>query len=280
MLASTRGAESRFVTEGEADELRRLWRTPEWSADGRFVVHGKTESLVVSPAEGGEARRIATPGTGENSSATWSPNGRWIAFTGFQDVTHPETDLYVVRADGSGLRQLRSYSHDPQWSHDGSLIAFRFDETDIHVGESIGVIRPDGSGLRFLTKQHEGPDHRSANQASWVDARTLVFVSYQQRQGPRKVVDIHTIRSDGRGERRVTYQCHLGSRGDDRISGSNPSQTRSVRLRVVTSCRSGPRGRRASRRAQATTASAPSTECAMPLRRGPRSRHRRRRPQR
>lgn len=39
----------------------------------------------------------------------WSPDGRWIAFSGCAGASSP-CQLYVVRADGSGLRQV---THDP-----------------------------------------------------------------------------------------------------------------------------------------------------------------------
>jgi dipeptidyl aminopeptidase/acylaminoacyl peptidase len=223
ILATTRGTEWRFVTQDEWSNLLRLWRAYPWSPDGRFQVYAEGSTLLVVPAEGGPARRIATAGTLWNESPIWSPDGEWIAFDGFIDTdgwTHAE--LYVVRADGSALRRLTKGRHvrEQAWSPDGSLIAFGIDETDVHLGRTIGVVQPNGSRLRFLTKRQEGPDHRSAYEVSWVDSRTLAFISYQQRSGPQKVVDVHTIGRDGRGERRVTYQCHLGSSDDDRLSGS------------------------------------------------------------
>jgi hypothetical protein len=44
ILASTRAAEARVVTDAEADKLRRLWeRAPQWSPDGRFRVDADDE---------------------------------------------------------------------------------------------------------------------------------------------------------------------------------------------------------------------------------------------
>ena len=63
-------------------------------------------------------------------------------------------------------------------------------------------------------------DRRSAYSVAWIDARTLVFDSRQYRKGPNRIADIHTIRIDGRGERRITYECHMGTRGAETISGS------------------------------------------------------------
>jgi hypothetical protein len=107
ILATTRGTEWRFVTQDEWSNLLRLWRAYPWSPDGRFQVYAEGSTLLVVPAEGGPARRIATAGTLWNESPIWSPDGEWIAFDGFIDTdgwTHAE--LYVVRADGSALRRL------------------------------------------------------------------------------------------------------------------------------------------------------------------------------
>lgn len=221
ILASTQRAEWEVITDAERHEIRRQWRMPEWSPDGRYRVRAseERERLLIVPADGGPVREIATPGTGNNQSAAWSPDGRRIVIEAHNDSG---SDLHVVRADGSGLRRLTNGANAgaAAWSPDGSLIAFSTDDTDIHAGVSIALIRPDGSGGKHLAGGLQGPDRRSAYSVSWIDAQRLVFVSSHYRGGPNHVVDIHTIRRDAQGEQRVTYECHLGTRGNDRLSGS------------------------------------------------------------
>jgi Tol biopolymer transport system component len=83
---------------------------------------------------------------------TWSPTGEQIAFT---NADH----LYVVRPDGSDLRQITDSpctgrqdpcrrDFGPDWSHDGARILF----TD---GAVLLSVRPDGSGLERLTDPAE-----------------------------------------------------------------------------------------------------------------------------
>lgn len=61
-----------------------------------------------------------------------SPDERWIVFVGSTllqapGITYPNTDIYVCRTDGSGLRQLTHHAADdlsPIWSTDGRHIYF------------------------------------------------------------------------------------------------------------------------------------------------------------
>jgi Tol biopolymer transport system component len=67
-------------------------------------------------------------------AASWSPHGGWIAFSRiFRSETRGwEIDLFVMRADGTHMRQITSpgpgfEDYAPQWSPDGSrLVFFRF----------------------------------------------------------------------------------------------------------------------------------------------------------
>jgi Tol biopolymer transport system component len=217
VLASTSasGSEARFVSNEEAGEIQRRWRTQTWSPDGRYRVEVEYAAVWVVSADGTERRRIAS--TELNAGAAWSPDGSLIAIGTDGD------GLQVVKPDGTGLRRLRKtdVAQSPAWSPNGSWIAFEIDASTYKDGSSISVVRPDGSALRALTQAHQGPDQRETGGPSWVDDKTLVFSNYQhEHRGPRRIHDIHTIDVDGRNERRITYQCHLGTRKDDLLRGS------------------------------------------------------------
>ncbi len=65
-----------------------------------------------------------TTGSRQWSSPEPSPDGEWIAF---YSRDRPEGDLYVVRKDGTGLRQVTSgtvLDRMPRWSPDGVWLAY------------------------------------------------------------------------------------------------------------------------------------------------------------
>ena len=57
--------------------------------------------------------------------------------------------LYVVGANGAGLRRLSEATVHPAWSPDGSTIAFGREGDDV---ATILTIRPDGTGLQHVLK--------------------------------------------------------------------------------------------------------------------------------
>ncbi|HQR39377.1 MAG TPA: hypothetical protein PLF26_13370, partial [Blastocatellia bacterium] len=111
--------------------LTRLLRYPDASADKvAFVYAG--DIWVVDNA-GGNARRL-TSGPGEELFPKFSPDGRWIAFTGQYSGTR---QVYVIGVEGGEPRQLTFYNDvgsipprggvDNQvmdWTPDGKYVLF------------------------------------------------------------------------------------------------------------------------------------------------------------
>jgi TolB protein len=122
----------------------RIDLSADWSPDGRTIAFSRLTSpdrplaeatLYLADADGTHLRQLSAKPV-HGLSPSWSPDGNRLAFVSFADGNDPPCDaascppsgeLYVVRADGSGLRRLtRSRADDehPSWSPDGRRIAF------------------------------------------------------------------------------------------------------------------------------------------------------------
>jgi polyisoprenoid-binding protein YceI len=117
------GSGPRALTTGAAVQ------SPAWSPDGRTIVvvgfDESNQSLQTIDVGTGKIRPVPG-GPGVAGRPAWSPDGRTIAFT-FLPKNGTSEDVYVIRPDGSGLRQLTSdatYEYEPAWSPDGTRIAF------------------------------------------------------------------------------------------------------------------------------------------------------------
>jgi eukaryotic-like serine/threonine-protein kinase len=82
-----------------------------------------------------------------------SPDGEWLAF---DTMGSKQEDIFVIKADGSELRQLTNDAYRdrvPRWSPDGKRIAFMSDRSGAY---QIWMINADGSGLQQITYESRG----------------------------------------------------------------------------------------------------------------------------
>ena len=139
-----------------------LDNAPTWSPDGRTIAFDILHwdptgdfidrSVVATvPVAGGEIHRLTRPDT-FMSHPDWSPDGSEIVMGSYDlgniHSTAKPSNLYLIKSDGSGLRQLTHSSVDglmrigtPHWDPDGSRIAVSvltatgpaFDFADVHL---------------------------------------------------------------------------------------------------------------------------------------------------
>jgi tricorn protease len=147
-----------------AQEETRLLRFPH--IHGNTVVFTYAGDLYTAPVAGGEARRL-TSHEGLELFARFSPDGRWIAFSGEYAGTR---QVYVIPSTGGTPRQLTFYpdvgpmpprgGYDDlvlDWTPDGSKIMVRANRTPF--GERVGryyLVDPVNGGLEVPLEIPEG----------------------------------------------------------------------------------------------------------------------------
>jgi TolB protein len=203
---------------------------PDWSPDGtRLVftrcpmsdVNGRCHVFAVG-ASGTKLTRLGPscngppPGCEDRLGASWSPDGRSIAFSREWGPVRSNqiefSDIYVADASGRHPRRIthftsaKPYSLDvgtTMWSPDGRRIAFEV-QNAAHTKpvnrRAIYVVNRDGSGLRQLTPWKLD----AGDQPDWSpDGTRILFRSISTGDFTRG--DLYSIAPDGTGLHRVTH---------------------------------------------------------------------------
>jgi len=100
----------------------RLMRQPDISKDSIVFVYA--EDLWTVARAGGQARRL-TAHAGDELYPKFSPDGKWIAFTGEYDGN---SDVYVIPAEGGEPRRLTYHPGNDMvlgWAPDSKRVLFR-----------------------------------------------------------------------------------------------------------------------------------------------------------
>ncbi len=142
-----------------------------------------------------ETRVPITHGSRVVGACHVSPDGERIVF----QSSHPREDLYIVRSDGSGMKQLTRDDHKdrlPRWSPDGSRIAFYSNRSGRY---EIWLVDPDGGNLKQLTHTSGPP---TLNPVWSPDSRKIAFnmgdeVGWIELARPREIQRLPSTRAIG-----------------------------------------------------------------------------------
>lgn len=136
---------------------------PDWAPNGKVITFtsdrsGEFANYTVRP-DGSQLRQVGPLGINA-SGATFSPDGRLIAFENNGCGDCPASDLFVMNANGSGVRQLTNTTLNEltdDWSPDGEKILFEVGTlVDSVFGQSdLAVVDVDDGKITYLTSTLE-----------------------------------------------------------------------------------------------------------------------------
>jgi dipeptidyl aminopeptidase/acylaminoacyl peptidase len=229
--------------EGEERAPRAGWIAPDAVTvtenrerfDGRVITHVRyksdgtlpllphpaargTNQVFVVPAEGGEARRL-TDVPFNVGGVTWSPDGRWIAFSGNdledEDPFERRSHLYLVAVDGgSGPGSVQRLTtgegawRAPEFSPDGGRLAWLFSaDPNSPTRLEVRALGADGSFLGEARVLVDGRDIAPGSPTWTPDGRAIRFTA--QDRGSVHLFQV-TL-SDGRLQAVTTGERQVGS---------------------------------------------------------------------
>ncbi|MFD7591355.1 TolB family protein [Kitasatospora sp. NPDC059811] len=212
---------------GTADCANEDERAPAYSPDGKQLAFSRSwgaldpadkyqvqySDLYLMSPDGTDVQRLTfltndKPYSGQVSNPSWSPDGKQLTFEYRTNATGQPANsraIYVVAADGTGLRQLTPWElragDRANWSPDGTQILFttypagRADAP----GGGIYTVHPDGTAIGALTPAPSDVFYGAAAYAP--DGKSIVFAQDPAGSG----ADLYTMRPDGTGIARLTH---------------------------------------------------------------------------
>ncbi|RPJ84058.1 MAG: biopolymer transporter TolR [Acidobacteria bacterium] len=171
---------TRTIVDIDTGTMTRNNNDHALSFDGKMLgLSGGSPSVVYTVPVGGGTPKQITP-VGPSYLHGWSPDGRFLAFTGQRDG---DFDIYLVPSGGGPEKRLTTtpgLDDGPEFSPDGKWVYFNSTRTG---RMQLWRMRPDGSGQEQLTFDdfnnwfpHVSPDGKS-----------IVFITY----GPEVRPDDH-----------------------------------------------------------------------------------------
>jgi dipeptidyl aminopeptidase/acylaminoacyl peptidase len=193
--------------------------SPEWSADGRTIyvsgirkpdaeyLRGDSEIYAINVATLGVT--ALTDRKGPDSNPIVSPDGKWIAYTGYNDENYTSTlsHLYLMDAAGGNKRlwqgNLPSSPGNVEWAGDGSGVYYSMEERG-EANEYFLALAPGSvprkitSGAHMLTSLSIASNGQvAAIRSSVRQPGVLVTFALNRPADVKTLVDVNTDVLDG-----------------------------------------------------------------------------------
>lgn len=162
-LVTADGVSGEMIGRINLAEYRNLFT---WNPQNNLAAfarkNGDRYEVVISASA--EAEGTAVGSGGEEYAPAWSADGAWLAYQSDARRERGENEIWIVRADGRGSRQVTSspagtWSRAPTWSADGRWIAF--------VSNRSGGKSSDHGEL-FVVEVATGAVEQLTNSGGWV----------------------------------------------------------------------------------------------------------------
>jgi len=235
------GSADLFRMKPDGTGIERLTDSPAYDDQAAFSPDGRT-LVFVTTRNGGTAdlwtidlatkrAKALTSGAGGDFRPSWSPDGKWIAFSSDRESNLPFAhgrwehlqlaDIFIIRPDGSGLKRISAHGNfcgTPKWTADST-----------HV-------------IAYCMTAEQTLDNRRAQPEHPEDTRIVSFdiatgTSADLKSGPGVKFDpsvlagdkVAYIRKDGSDTAGIYYADGTrGPKGDVRTAAWSPDGTRVV----------------------------------------------------
>ncbi|MDD4671750.1 MAG: S41 family peptidase [Bacteroidales bacterium] len=158
---------------------------PTLSPDGNDIVFSYENDLWKVPVNGGNAYRL-TAMEGKETLPRFSPDGKWIAFTGSQDGRN---NIFVMPADGGKIKQLTYHQASDQvdsWSWDSKWIYFSSDRYNLISTYKVSVVggTPQRLFKHYFNNPHHAIQHPKTNDIYFTDSwESFMFTHRKHYKG-------------------------------------------------------------------------------------------------
>ena len=223
-VVSADGGTPRQLTHGEWNVGARTYGIPfgvgyDWTPDGRTIVF---DGLM---AEDGDVRyresyiyaidvatreiRQLTSEKGAWSGPAVSPDGRTVAFTGFEwtDQTYRASDLYLIGTDGGGMPRISGdLDRDPQsvhWARDGRGVYFAAGDQgtqNIYYASRDGDVRQATEGVHMLSLGSIAGNAAVGVQTTFYRPVDVVLVDLRR---PQRITRLTAVNDDLLADKRL-----------------------------------------------------------------------------